>query len=810
MGMTSAFPGLAGGSVAANVGAPTKTMQTDVSPSTPQTALPSEIRAKFGLTDDLETALLEAIDLHKEMWYEDRNIRVRKALRAIEYDNGNQYIVWDAASGSYFNPFQDVISGSVFDSSSDSGRIYNKVNNVCQWARKIFVATLTQKIPKTEWWPGNPESDRDNRAAKAKTQASLKIDRDNEEDQKIELALEYLFNTGSYFRNVYYSMDERVTDTHQEPILGWQPRQLLPSRYSCPNCGTETPVDLSEVDLTTEPPPMQCPNCNQKLKSSDFFSGVKVNMPVVVGQKEVPNGAVRYDIWNLLHVDMMPNVDTTSGSPTAKTPLLDLQVEITRGAFRMMYPGAWEEIGEASQEIGAFDSMTARDARLRATAPGLVTSAALTSRMPTYRRVWVTPEAIQMIENRDMAGKLTELITKDGRHKGVVVVLLNRKVVDIKYDDVVKRWTWCGSKLGAGAFPPAIIEPGLDVQDRINDRINSVDEFHDRAGNPPILYDETMVGENINGRFLSPGTLLGLPANRDIGRELTSAFFQPKFTMDNGVYNFIQQSMMLFQLLIGCQPQTYGGSDPNIQTKGGQEQALGTAMTIMVLALKQVRREKAQCAKLAVNCLVDNAQDDLTATVRSEDTPDFARVVIPLVDLAGSAEAYPDPSEGYPVSYDEQQQLWKDLVMSAADNPIINEFLDDYEAQRMALRYLVNADIDPKQKVARDKCLRDLGKLTQGKPTKQIDPQTGNTIVIPSTLPDKRVDDFTISVPLTTKYILKNYDLSQTNPLVFDNLMAYLQLCEQYQLEKQIQANPQALPPAGAVPATPTPQAVGT
>lgn len=783
--------------------------QKERSASAPLVYSPDEVKQTFGMTPELERCFIDSWRLHREMWADERDLRIRKALRAIEYDNGNQYISWDPASGSYLNPFSDITAGSVFDTKVE--RVYHKVNNLCQWARKITVATLTRQIPHVEFWPGDSESDLDNRTAKAKTQASRKIGRDNGEDQLIELAAEYLFNTGSYFRHIYYSMDERITKTHMEPEIGWQDRQVLPARYTCPDCGTDVPAP--PIQAGQEPDGVQCPQCGRKLSSAYFYAGVSMKMPTVIGQREVPNGMVRQDLWTMLNVDTMPNVDTSKGSPIMRLPMLDLQCEITRGGFRTMYPGCWDQVMSAQPEGGALDSGVARDARFRASAPSLVPNSSMSDRMPTYHRVWATEEFARMLESHDEGEQLAELLTKDGRYKGACAVILNEKIVDIQYSDMTKTFTWCGTKRGSGTFPPALIEPGLDIQDRYNDRTNSADEYHDRMGVPPILFDETMLTSKLDGQFLPPGTLKGVPANRDAGRKLSDSFFQPEFHQDNGVYNLIQASLMLFQLLIGCQPQTYGGSDPNIKTKGGQEQALGTATTILMLTLKQMRRENADASGLSVDCLVANAKEDIKFVQQSDEAVDYKTEIIKLADLnAGTAEAYPEAAEGYPVDYDEQRDLYKELVLAAANNPIIDEVLDSYEAQRMAMKYLGPPDLELPQKVPRDKVIRDLGMLTKGKPIPSRDQQTGQPVLMPSVLPDKDVDGptlDTISIPLTIKYILKNYQLAQTDPDVFDNLKAYLRVCKEYSVQmqaaKQLAAAPPA-PPAGGGPGGGAPQ----
>jgi hypothetical protein len=63
--------------------------------------------------------------------------------------------------------------------------------------------------------------------------------------------------------------------------------------------------------------------------------------------------------------------------------------------------------------------------------------------------------------------------------------------------------------------------------------------------------------------------------------------------VDANIYSYGDSLVMLAQLLSGVQPQVFGGSDPNVQTKGGQAQMLNTALGRLALFLDQTREEHA-------------------------------------------------------------------------------------------------------------------------------------------------------------------------------------------------------------------------
>src|SRR5581483_331795 len=261
---------------------------------------------------------------------------------AIEYDKGNQYIAWDPFTCAFYNPFAQTGMPGQPEGTEQSGQneanLYQCATNVINWLRRVWTSTLGASVPDVEWWPGDSKSDLDNRAAVARGRAYRKIASENHDKDQLEQALDYLFLTGSYFRHTRYSMDQNITGTHREPIMGWGKKTVAPDRYSCPDCGTDNPANLQNMAQGGT----QCMTCGKPLGSANFFPATELDMPIITDWREVPNGQVRWDFYNGLNVEVMPQANTNGGGVIANSPLLDLSVDITKGAFRRMYPGAWD------------------------------------------------------------------------------------------------------------------------------------------------------------------------------------------------------------------------------------------------------------------------------------------------------------------------------------------------------------------------------------------------------------------------------------------------------------------------------------
>src|SRR6202012_5695071 len=113
-----------------------------------------------------------------------------------------------------------------------------------------------------------------------------------------------------------------------------------------------------------------------------------------------------------------------------------------------------------------------------------------------------------------------------------------------------------------------------------------------------ILYDADFIdGDALTSRVLSPGNMTPVSRTDEetgISKPLGELMYQPEFRIDPEIFKQVQALTMRAQLLAGIMPQIFGGSDPNVQTKGGQEQALNTALGRLKQYVNQMRGENAQ------------------------------------------------------------------------------------------------------------------------------------------------------------------------------------------------------------------------
>ncbi|MGA7300379.1 MAG: hypothetical protein WBX10_08730 [Candidatus Sulfotelmatobacter sp.] len=766
----------------------------ETSSATPAVGKPDDRKALFFKTQDktllasFEKSLKTCWKQHIDDWGVQRRAVLREILRALEYRNGNQHIGWDPLTCSYVG-YNDIMRSAGWNAGTEQGKTDytpQKNVNVIDWGCRVWCSVIGAAIPGIEWWPGDSDSDLDCRAAVTRDRAYKKIASDNVDKDFLEQCLEFLHLTGSYFRYIRWSMDPELTKTHYEDVTEMQERQVSPDRFVCPSCGAEVPVEVQQDFHSSVP----CPRCGRPLTQANFYPGARIKMPVVTGQREVPNGQVRWDVYHGLSVQGMPQANTNGGGVIANSPLLELQREITKGAFRRLYPDNWDLAKQSSSDSGSGDGELARLARMRTTSPGgFRWGTNSLQKMNTLHSVWFTQDAIMALDDQKEAQKLADCVGD-----GCVGVFFQDKLIDIQPDVKGKRWTWCGAKKGSGMYPTAPVRLGLDFQDRINDRVDSCDDYFDRLGNPPILVNQTVFGESLNGAQLSAGTFMGVAVNNDTGRTLKDNFFQPEFHQDNGVMPWIEALLKYFQLLMGLTPQTFGGSDKDIKTAAGQEQALKTAMSILWQFWNLVRTEWSQAANLSVDCFAANATDDEYRVTKSESSSDFENEPIRLADLDGKADARPEANQDYPIGFEQQRELYKEMFAMASGkepNPLIMEILDTPENRRIAMRYLGPPDMELPEQIFIDKIKADIGRLIseQPVPSRVVDGQSGQVqqVMKPSVEPDKDyfAGKWDLVIGQIVRYGVKNWQELPPGSPADVQLRGYLKLATMYmQMEK--------------------------
>lgn len=792
--------------LAARYTTPPGEQNAEPTPSNPKTQDPEKQADENGLTKKDRDNLLFIRRSYKQKWELLRRSRIRKVLRAMEYLKGNQYYVIGPDGYTFQDPF--VMSEGNYEN-SEQGRnaedYYRYVTNIIQWFERGLVATLAGQVTTIRFQPANAASDKGNRVAEEASRANAYIERLNDERSLQEQKASYLSLDGCYFQYIRPVRDERLSGGRMETLTTeeMEERELSPDRYICSSCGGDMPADQAAVQSQ-----LQCPYCGKPLSDADFHPAIKGQVPVIKAASEVPQMQVRKSIFNSLHVDADPTADSETGDPLMRTPILDLSLEVDVGAMRAMFPAMWDELSGNGDMVGDGMSEMDRIARLRQFSQQnpsgwwtRLATALVQGERPTYSRTWIQPEAFNILPLKEDADRLKGLFPK-----GCLLLSFNGRYLGIEDDQLTKRWTWGGTRRGFGLYPPAVLDPAMDFQDRLNDAGNTESEYYDRMAVPGVAYDARAVaGKGLAGKYWAVGTWFPVAVRPKEGRTLQSVLWQPQFHMDKGIEQYQQRLITMAQMVVAVPPQIFGGTTPDIDTASGQRQSLGTAKTILGLVWSQIRGESARAAVIAIKCLAENATDEVFDVIRGDDAR-YENAPIDLDALQNEIDAYPEEEQGFPESIQQRIERWQDLIVNGAKNPMVLSLMDSMKNQRMFARTLLGQDIDIPGEKNRSKVLEDITRLLQGQPIQGVpDPMTGVPTDMPSVIPDKEVDDLSITQNVVKEYVTDNYwQLKEQQPLQFQNILLYLKLAAQFEREKQLANAPPPQPgPPGPPPAQP-------
>jgi hypothetical protein len=256
---------------------------------------------------------------------------------------------------------------------------------------------------------------------------------------------------------------------------------------------------------------------------------------------------------------------------------------------------------------------------------------------------------------------------------------------------------------------------------------------------------------------------------------MADALYQFQFQMHEEAFSYLDKLAYNAQMFAGIPPQVYGGAgDPSVETFGGQQQQLNSALGKLNIYWENLKEEHAKADELAVNC----AKDNLTADMRQvilERGSEFRNDYIRLDDLQGSVHAYADTDQGLPVTAAELRQRWMDLMQAAASNPLAQAIFDDPTNQEQAATALGVPNMVVPGAAMRSKVLQIIERLLESEGVPVVDPRTGRPTgqVRPTILPDKAIDDFTVLKQVVRQYCQENSDIPDDNPAGWQNLLAY-------------------------------------
>jgi hypothetical protein len=763
--------------------------------------------------------IIELVRRYKQSWFLRRRMIIKRVLKAYEFFKGNQFISFDPESFQWFDALEATFAGQQAD--NEDLNLYQFATNFYQMLGFAFVAALSAQLPKTRFLPENAEREEDIATARASSRVQEIIERQNRVKSLHKQGLLFLWMSGCYFRHTRYVVDSDRAGTHKEPVLEVKSHVLMPARYLCGACGATTPAHKA-ASISGN----CCGGCRAPLGDHQFYPEEQADIPVIAKTRDVPNGMVTMNLYSPLHVDAAPYAKNLR-----ETPILNVDEEVDIASIRASYPEQWDGL-KSSLGPMLSEAQNERQARSIIYSEAGGHSNYLQDLMPTLSRTWVQPWAFNAIENKETAMKLKKLFPT-----GCLLVNVGDTFLEAREARLTDEWSWAGTVQETfGLYPPAVGDAAIPVQERINDVANITHEYMDRIAAGMLLYNSNLIdGEALNGKPFLPGVFNGVKMKQTasaMGNRLEDAIVQIKAEIDNNMYGYHEKLVFTMQMISGTPPQIFGGSgDPHIETMGGQQQQLTTALGKLSLFWDNVRDEHADAAEIGVGCAQKNMTDDWTNSVTDE-SGQYRNDYVRLDEMRGSVHAYPETDQNFPMSFAEVRAFWEKLMEFGAGgkNPYLNAMLDDPTNQEQIANWTGVPGLVVPGRDMRNKVLRTIDLLMKQKPIRKPaaapplgmmppggplpgggspggTPMPGGTGMLPpggppisaaapepedeylpSIEPDKDLDDMDVIQKTIRHWAQKNFDVREMNPEGFRNVIAFYKMAVKYGKEQAAKA----------------------
>jgi DNA-directed RNA polymerase subunit RPC12/RpoP len=750
-----------------------------------------EAAKAVNLSEDMQRDLIEVRRKYKQLYLPKRNLFLRRALRAFEVLKNNPYILYNETTADY-DSLAMILQGTATKEDVD---LYQYQDNIYQMLALSFIAALSNDNTKIRYQPVNAQDEEDIAIAKKASTIHAYNERRNGIEALQQLELLYIWCTGSYFCRTYHVIDRNRAGVSRQDITTMQQQEAIPARYICPSCGAVTPE--SKINPYGVP---KCPKCGSPLGQQDWYEPQMLPMPVIVGEIETPNGMTAFNVYSGLNVDVDPDQNDLYDCP-----ILDLEVEVPLAAVRAAFPAMYSQIQENATGDGTEDGEMAKRTREMVTSPTGVGPAMVGQSKGTYSRCWIQPDAFYILEDQARADALKEAFPEGAR----LATYAGDMFLQAVPESMMTHWSHAGSLKGLGMYPFGAGDAALEIQSRINDAANIIHAYLDRMAFGTILADSSAINvEALDQKSLIAGNITAVErTDEDSGTRipLSDILFQPEFHVDSKIYEYEPNLVQLAQVISGVQPQVFGGSDPNVQTFGGQKQALNTATGRLMLYLKRIREERAARAKNSVMCSVDNMDDEMRLVMDGETDGDYRTEVLLKNELTGEFLTYPETEEGFPSTYQEIQQRITELLTQGAKSPFLATLLSDPDTMRVVARYILPDEIKLPGDAERARIKTMLHQMSESKPAGVQPGPNGQPVVIPSMMPNPDYDDLGMCVVLAKSWLQQNWQMAESPQRAagFTNVLAFLRVCTMMNAFNQAKAQIVAQQAAGGAPGGP-------
>lgn len=774
------------------------------------------------LPEELQNTLRELVTRIGSESEVARREEIRRVKQAHYFWRGLQYLWWNERDQNWHLPFEQKLTDQT--SLEDLPR-YEFVTNIYQAFGQSIIAVLSQSAPRVRFLPKSPSSAIDVATAKAATDVIELLERNNRVEQLLAEESFHLWVGGKVGAYVRYVVDGQAYGWHPETVIEARQKEIQPARYLCAGCGTETPEaavkrlsvgsQTTEADGSVETARAQmagtkatasdgrtegreklfCPECGALIDTASWLPPDLVTVPEVTGTRNTPNGQEAITIVGALELETPP-----WANDLREYPYLQWQIETHLAKLRAAYPHAADKIGPPV--VPDASAQYERLARLSQSQGGPFTQGGdVNQSLITYERTWLRPWVFYLVDDLRKREKLLELFPE-----GCYVAFAGDAYLESRNEAMDDHWRVMHSLPGDGSSSgrPALGDSLVSVQERFNTLTNLQMETYDYGVPPTYIDPEAIDADAVQYQTAEPGAIY--PARPRAGMPLGASFFVPPAAqVPPDLVEHAQELMgPIAQFLTGAFPAIFGGAMEGQKTASGYAMARDQALGRLGLVWRRIRQFHADVMMLGVECFRKNRSLDVELPLLGAGM-EFDAKWIRLADLKGNILAYPEADEQFPTLWNQKRAVLMQLMTMT--DPTIQQTLALPENLTLLKQLLGLTELQVPGEDSRTKQIREITVLLEGQPIAQIDPQTGQEVLLPSLLPDAFADNQAVELETCKHWLNSNAGQAAkvNNPEGWANVRAHAMLHQQYLQGQQGQAATEQALAAAKAPAVKMP-----
>jgi hypothetical protein len=748
-----------------------------------------------------------------------RNLMMMFWRKMENYWRDRQYIIWDEFAQDWRTP-EEV--KKIANSIDIDPAAYAKVVNVYKPHGEAIISALSSGLPYVKYMPDDADIPEDVFAAKAFSRIAELIQRRNKGQLLFIRALFLMYNFGTVFaynenrdttqfgtikRDVYddvpvtmrqmycpscgYFLGSEEHDlqepTDQVPGMPGEPPPTEQMPGQEPMSGPETGQMPGSVQSANGlPPPMQqeCPGCGQMVQpDSETYDDI---VPRVTGQSEDPKTHEFIEIFSGQNVKVPHWVTQQS-----QTPYLTLETEEHYALLRDTFP----EIADKIVPVAAVDTFD-RQARTNQDYSG-----DSPQHLATLKRSWIRPWAFNLLakdgQTSQTAAGMTEeeddvAYLKKLYPEGCYFVKINDIAAEAMAEGLDDHWTITKNPLSNYLHADPLAQSLVPIQDILNELSNLTLETIE-FGIPETFYDpEAIESDQYAKSEARPGMMYPAKPRNQMG--LDSSFHTVKTSaLSQEVEGFAERMNQFSQFVVGAMPTIWGGA---LEGSGGTakevEQSRAAALQRLNLTWTDIKVWWAELMSKSVRSFAVNLKDDEKYVEKKGNS--YINVWIRRAELTGKVGAIePEINEAFPISWAQKRDILMGLIN--LKNPLVDAVIAHPENAGTVATTIGFPELYIPGDDARNKQLWEISQLVQaqpmvlpGMPPTPEQPQGGPEQFQP-TIQVEEWELHPIESETCKAWLMSEVgiDAKQTNPGGYMNVVAHMQMHDQFVQQAQAQ-----------------------